>query len=155
MYRNLNTRVPPRLETVNQSTLPTLTNKQDKNSFGLCHLSVTCPIQAQCLRLRKPAWNTLTTTPLPFSHRSLSGPFSHGASRVCWTLMLERLQSLSVDQTSVQSSVTTGGWNHQVWRWSRGEFILHTPRPSSPAGRSLYTNSLGLEGIMTLKHFGS
>lgn len=44
---------------------------------------------------------------------------------------------------------------HQVWRWSWGEFMLRTPRPSSPADMSLCMKPIGLEGIMTLRRFGS
>ncbi len=55
------------------------------------------------------------------------------------------------DQTSVQSSVTTGSWELQVWR-GLGESLCASPRPSSPAGQSLYMKLIGLGGIMTPAH---
>lgn len=140
---------------INQPFPPSRTNKKKKTALGSVIFMFPVPSKHKASTSAILPDNTFIATRLLFSRPSLSGIFSHGGSCICWTPMLERLQSLSLDQTSVQSSVATGSWKHQVRRWSWGKFILHTSRPSSPAGRSLYTKTLRLEGIMTLKHFGS
>lgn len=44
---------------------------------------------------------------------------------------------------------------HQVWRWSWEEFMLHAPRPSSPADMSSCAKPIRLEEIMTLRRVGA
>lgn len=66
---------------------------EKKNCFGLCpppssfcHPSHPSAKPSTSINLPR---NTIIATPLPFSHSSLSGLLSHGASCVCWAPMLE------------------------------------------------------------------
>lgn len=87
--------------------------KNKKNSFGLCpppssfcHPSHPSANPSTSINLPR---NTIIATPLLFSHSSLSGLLP-------WSFLCllgpdaGEPQSLSVDQTSVQWSVTTGSW---------------------------------------------
>lgn len=110
-YRKYNPRVPWRLETVNQSTLPTLKKKQLWALSYPHHLSVTCPIHAQnpSTSVNLP-WNTIIAAPLQFSHSFPLRPSLPWSFLCLLNPDAGEPQSLSVDRTSVQSSVMTGSW---------------------------------------------
>lgn len=148
--------MPWRLETVNQSALPTW---KKRNSFGLCpppssfcHPSHPSAKPSTSINLPR---NTIIATPLPFSHSSLSGLLSHGASCVCWAPMLESHNSYRWIRLPFSRAWRLEVGKRQVWRWSWGEFMLRPPRPSSPADLSLCVKPIGLEGIMTPRRSGS
>lgn len=165
-YRKFNPGFPWGFQTVNQSTLPTL-KKQLWALICPHRHSVTRPIQAQTLHpsaLLSPPPYPPRNTYIPTARLAAAAfPQFHSPSSffalclflplsACWTPIPEPRDPYrrgGGNQTSVQSSVTTGSWKLQVWRRSRREFVLRLLSPSSPAGQSLYMKLIGLEGIMT------
>lgn len=134
-------------------------NKKKKTALGsvlppssFCHLSHPSAKASTSTKLPR---NTIIASSLLFSHSSLSGLLFHGASCVCWAPMLESHNPYRWIRLPFSRAWRLEVGKHQVWRWSCGEFMLRTPRPSSPADMSLCVKPIGLEGIMTLLRFGA
>lgn len=145
--RKFNRSFPRGLKNVNQSALPTLKEK-NKTALGtdpppssFCHSPH--PSAKPCIPHSPTILKHMYTDPA-FNQHCFSHSFSlssfHSLPLVSVKPWSSRPAILIRDQTSVQSSVTSGSQQLQV-RWGLGISLSLPPCPSTPAGQTFIHES--------------